>query len=934
MLTKSLSPKWIFLSSTLPITILLSILYSDFSIIYSLLSEQNILHILTFGAILILFGMLSAVYAFNRLKNNKDVSRGYSYIAVCFSVLYIILSFIFEDDLIPISLPSWIFDTNPLIYVTTFVMPTLAYGLFSLVVHFTPDYENQSAAQDFLKAIIVPLSTIIIAFLFIFLLNFDHYKILLWLFFAILVTCSLLFLFFLTRGLYIFILKKNALAFNDKIAVLFLFALLLPIAGLLFNNLPNLNQGFESSQGLFGNFSDKFFYIICVFNGVILCIPQQKNRIIQLVLFSCRALTFSFTTYFFFVFLPYLPFALAFLILVIGLFMLAPLILTFVHISVLRDDIQFLKKYYRKSTINLILLLGFIAIPSIVTCNYIYQRNVLQEALDYIYKTDYTKEYDIDTNALEQVFKTIRQNKERPSFTNSNRTPYLSSLYNSIVLNNLTMQEAKLQHLEQIFFGKEYKKDTVTRILNSRLKISKIIHKSTYIAAEKTWKSNVDFEITNNSNFSAAEFETEFELPQGSYISDYYLDMKNGREKGILAEKKSVMWVYSQIVNTRKDPGLLFYDNDSKVGFKIFPFQSNQTRTSGFEIVHKEPLNLNIDGNNIPLGTKTTTEENIKINEFVAYISKTEKLSLPSIKRKPYFHFIIDISNNNEKNLAEYQRRINALKSRYNSLFTNAKISFTNSSIRTVDYDESWIKTITNLSFKGGFYCDSALRKALIQSRSSLNKPVFIILTDDWKKTILAEDYNDYRFCFPDFTLIYELFNDDSLIAHSLIESTKNPCQFESPLENQNLVKYYKISRKEQRLISCDSNPEIVLLNENIDLNNQIKNKSKWKTGVIMAGLRRLELIRPDLSDETWKHMLKSSFESNVMSPATSFIALEEESQKILLKKKQQQVLNGDQSLDLEERISRMSEPSWSLFILCFIFFLVVKRKSLLSKLN
>jgi hypothetical protein len=52
------------------------------------------------------------------------------------------------------------------------------------------------------------------------------------------------------------------------------------------------------------------------------------------------------------------------------------------------------------------------------------------------------------------------------------------------------------------------------------------------------------------------------------------------------------------------------------------------------------------------------------------------------------------------------------------------------------------------------------------------------------------------------------------------------------------------------------------------------------------------------------------------MTPVTSYLVVENEAQKAILKKKQEQVLSSNKSLDLGEDTQRMSEPSFILLIL------------------
>ena len=74
-------------------------------------------------------------------------------------------------------------------------------------------------------------------------------------------------------------------------------------------------------------------------------------------------------------------------------------------------------------------------------------------------------------------------------------------------------------------------------------------------------------------------------------------------------------------------------------------------------------------------------------------------------------------------------------------------------------------------------------------------------------------------------------------------------------------------------------------------------------------------------SHADWVSFVSDSFQANIMTPFTSFIALENESQRKALLQKQQQVLHAAKAFDVEEEI-RMSEPS--LFVVIALLGLVV----------
>ncbi len=88
------------------------------------------------------------------------------------------------------------------------------------------------------------------------------------------------------------------------------------------------------------------------------------------------------------------------------------------------------------------------------------------------------------------------------------------------------------------------------------------------------------------------------------------------------------------------------------------------------------------------------------------------------------------------------------------------------------------------------------------------------------------------------------------------------------------------------------------------------------------------QTLNPSLSDAEWLNLVKASFQSRIMSPLTSYLVVENEAQKAILKKKQQQVLSGNKHLDLEEGTQQMSEPKLIiLLILAVLYMLIRKRK-------
>jgi hypothetical protein len=124
----------------------------------------------------------------------------------------------------------------------------------------------------------------------------------------------------------------------------------------------------------------------------------------------------------------------------------------------------------------------------------------------------------------------------------------------------------------------------------------------------------------------------------------------NDKKKlGMIADKRAANWIYDRIVNVRKDPGILSYINDNTIEFKIYPFNINETRKTGLEIIHKEPITINFEGQDIkldnPQNTGKITGTGIsKPDNGVTFISHESKKSLSKIIRPLEYHFVIDRS--------------------------------------------------------------------------------------------------------------------------------------------------------------------------------------------------------------------------------------------------------------------------------------------------
>jgi len=934
------NPKWILLINTIPIGVLFFLFFSQYTIVHSLLEDHHITQWKTFGSILFLLGFINLLYALILIIKKRKVSVFYTIIALLTHIPFIYLFNEYSGEIIPFTIPQWMVSSNIILYVGTFLMPTLAYSLFVIVISLTPKNKKHNALVNFLAAIAVPIIWYIF-FQVIFPLwkpaesNFSIHALLI-----LLIAGTLIFLFFIIRGVFILATKKETLWKRYELIWKIPITILFPILGLAINNGILLNKFTLGDSGIFGDFNNPWFYVLAVLNGIFVCLPNRNNIKYQTFLFVSRSVTFAYSLYFFIVFLPFLPLSIIAIIIVgTGFLMLTPLLLFIIHVQQLTKDFIILKNHFSTNILRSISILSFLVIPISLIIQYKSDQNTLNEALNYIYNPNYAKEYSIDKNSLNHTISTIKEHKEkiRGDILSGNQTPYLSSFYNWIVLDNLTLSNAKIAMIEHIFLGIPSPELPYENIRNTNVNISNINTKSTFDSSQNAWRSWIDLEIKNsNSTTQLKEYATTFTLPDGCWISDYYLYVGDRKEMGILAEKKSAMWVFSQIRNENKDPGLLYYLTGNKVAFRVFPFTNNETRKTGIEFLHRDPVTLKIDGHEIKLGQEQQNYTNhSNENDNMIYLSAKEKEKLREVKRKPYFHFLVDASFQKDEKITEFSNRIEKLATENKVLSENAQISFVNTYVSSSTFKDNWREKYKNQSFVGGFYLDRAIKTTLYNSyhNDTNSYPVIVVVTDSIYTSVLNKDFSDFKITFPENNEFYNLSEKGILQPHSLLENPKKQITNVVQKRFNKTVLAYKYDDTSTVYLPNNNESSIILKKVIFKTKKDQIPEKNWNQALTMQGMWISQTLFPENSKKEWLNLVKHSFISKVMSPVTSYLVVENEAQKAILKKKQEQILAGNKDLDIGEDTPRMSEPSTLIILLLLGSFFWYRKKQKSKKM-
>ncbi|MBC8084052.1 MAG: MSEP-CTERM sorting domain-containing protein [Hymenobacter sp.] len=912
-----LNPKWLLLFNALPVVMLAALCYGEFVVIDSLLPPESRLLWQWFGLALAGLGLTTLGYALWRL-GRRPLEPWYAGLTLVAYSAFLCLCAYHGTGLVPRDVPRWMVPTDLLVYVATFLMPTLAHALFVLVVCFTPDERPHRAGRSFALALAVPATWFLLFQVLDALHGWSGASS--WLegasIMAALVLGTVGFLFFLVRGVYIIGLNQADEPSEFALVWKTLISIILPLLGLAVNNGLLFGRFGEQDTGIFGNFTSPWFYGLALLNGGLLCWPNPARKLPRLLLFLGRGVLLGYTFYFFLIFLPYLPFSVFAVILIgTGFLMLTPLVLLVVHLRELGTDYAALRVFYSSRWLRAGLIGGALALPLGVSGSYLYNRHVLHQALAYRYSPDYSRAYRLDENALAATLAVVRQHKEGNSdFLFGSRQPYLSAWFNWLVLDNLTLSDEKITALEHLFLGRPkevgFQEQPVRPTFTpARAALTALTARSTYDARQQAWVSWIRLTVANpDTTQSGTEYATTLALPVGCWVSGYYLDIGNRREPGILAEKKAAAWVYAQILNENqnRDPGLLSYLDAGHVSLRVFPVVGRAVRTTGIELLHKEPLTLTVDGRQVTLGTAASAPLPLVAVAApaaeVVYVSAPAKKTLPLVRRQPYYHFLLDVSAGQEQSKAAYQQYITS-RFGQDAAFREARFSLVNTYSRLLPGGANWARELAGFPNAGGFYLAGAVRTILFEAHQHPRPtyPVLVVVTDDVRRAVLDKDFADISAAYPENDLFYVLAADGRLTAHSLRTNPIQPLPDTPPPGTPALVRAWPDAVSPRAYLPDNNAADIVANQARVTLPPTMAAHNRWQTGLLLHGYAQWQAFHPEATDQQRVPFIRASFRAGILTPFTSYLALENEAQKAALRRKQAQLLAGNAALDAGE---------------------------------
>ena len=910
--------------------------------------------IFSFEALILIAGIV-VITVFQYLKRSVNLVVCLLLFLLHIAFLWLITAWLHK--LLPESVTVWILPPNEVIYYQyILMMPVIFYTGLRLSCFKLPIDRIKDFSITLAVLIMVPICSYL--FLHVFDMIFRRWNIpsliLIILFISATVITMMAFLRVLTF-VYIWLNKYK----EGHLVLLLAAGLAGPLAGLALNSQIPFPCDFQSIS----------VYVLAVVNGLILLLTFKEGSKKEALAWIARCIMYPFSMYFFLVFLPFLPLSLlAMIAFGSGFLILAPTALFIVHTRKIVDEGKRIAGLLGLKTALLLFFAAFAVIPAIITVEALLDRHALMQAVDVVYNPDYeTAEIDIKPQSVKRSLLKLRDTKDGIFL------PFISPFYNKIVFNGMVLPDHKMNDIYMMFFGEEMPsgepgmrsgfgrrmsfRTTPVRMPERKVEISDITTEEhgegEFIRAE------IQLTLTNKGA-EQSEFVSNIELGPGVMVSGYWLKVGDEKVKGHIFERKSAMWVYHMIRDvTRRDPGLLIYESENLLKLSVYPFSRGQQRLTGIELIYPAGLKpfVKIDGRMLEIGSDTDRiPEKILLvktsqNSTSAILPDKILETLPSVRRKPYLHFIVDSSANAEKSFNSFGKRMAKIAADYGhaihcriTLVNYESFDITEGMTSTVEIDRIMTDTAEKpQNFKGAFCYERAIKQKLLEYRSTAQTdiknrpdvPVFVVIMAPKSKTVSFGDMSSFERFVPDMSKYYIVRENEELLAvkFSGKESVESEIEVPAPAVllgsgDSTPVCVRKSGWAFVDFPGGDSTLKVYEPNgkgfSNIEKFTVLNSDLAYAQGLAAWEKYRNTVYSPYTINDQLPDIVKMSRDCGIMTPLTSYIVLENTAQLEMLKRKERQALSSNQALDFDEF---MESPAPSvIFLAPFAFALLLFR--------
>lgn len=676
--------------------------------------------------------------------------------------------------------------------------------------------------------------------------------------------------------------------------------LLLPIGGLALNQaVADFGNG-ENPIGLFGDFSSPIYYLIALINGLLMLIHPIADTKIGLVLFYHKAVCYTYILYFFMIFVPFFPLGIIGLVFYgLGIFALAPILAASWQGYYLVREWRALSKTWGQKRIIAVFCAGIITLPVLLVSAF------WSDGENFLIATQYLGQHDVNHTQsvnLPRLKRTLRYIEGNLDFSGSRMgfgkgsTPIISSLYTHFVLDSKIVSHDNLLVLENLFLDKGHDLTDTNlsdeNIVNRNVELIHAEAQTRFDEKTGVYKTWVHLTLKNAASRPNGEYITTFMLPEGAYISDYYLDVFGKRKEGMLTDRRAALFIYRKIVNTRKDPGLLHYIGKNTLELRVFPFEAHEERQTGFEIIHSQQFNFQLDNKVIAVEGDVKQKE-IMVDGAVL-LTAQQKATLEAANRIPKYYFVVDSSK--KSNIPWHISQIEAY-AKVNDI-NEADVIF--ASYKLASYTLADMKR-AEVKPGYGFNLNMALTM-ILSEQSNEYYPIIIVVSDCMQGAVFPQSIYRLADEFPESPYYYAL-------NHNL---TLTPYRYH---DNQSINKVDKPIIKpalyyDGKYVLDNDKNELVLTDVHAD--NIVLTGNQYKDAILLQAMHQRNLLS---GKENAVALVRASFRARVLTPQTAFIVVETLQQEKELLDLQARILDAGEEITLVT----LDEPSWMIYVIVLV---------------
>lgn len=686
-------------------------------------------------------------------------------------------------------------------------------------------------------------------------------------------------------------------------------------------------------------------YMFLVLNAVALLLPRPTKVSALLWVWLARCATFSFTLYFFLLFLPFLPLALpAMFAAGAGFLIMAPTFLFAVHVQVLVDEGKALAARFGGWRALVYGLAALAVIPACLLGDALLDRRSLMGAVDAVYSPDTTRSVPVPARRAARILERLDAAKKGLYL------PFVSGVYRKVVFDGMVLPDHKIAAMYRLFTGQElvgadatvHRRDSIdfwtgwrgtTRSGQVRPppRTARLTETSvTRVVSNGMVRASLALTLTN-TNRPQAEYVGRIELSPGVLVTGYWLDVEGVRKPGRLFEKRAAMWVYHMIRDmTRRDPGLLIFEEPHRLKLNVFPFAVNETRRTGIEFLFPEGLDatLTVDGREMALApdAETAVQDVLVVegDDGTTAVVWPPAVGLlePGVLRKPCFHIMVEQSQATaDISAEEWQKRLDAVAARVpdDAVFHVAAVNFTTTYLTFEPVELAGARRLLsveleNVEAEGGLEPHQGVRhgvarwQALAVDVRKTRVPVFVFMVSPDTEQQPIGSLAGLETLLPDAPAYYVDAGGLSRVAYgagasSGVDRIERPGEIYFPVQG----KADAVSPDAPSVFPAEPGAAFSLPLERCP---RSADADRYVTGIRLWERWRSSVVNPSLLDPQYGELVAESRRASVMLPVTSFMVVENTAQEEMLERKHREGADADSALEFDE-FQESPEPAF-----------------------